>query len=244
MLFYHVRIAGLFRNIGIIERTRRMVNPMKYYQAYLFDADGTLIDTAELIYRCFVHTFKVFAGREPSREEIIPHIGLPLGVQLQRYFGALDDARLEEISREHMRYQLTIADQYLRTLPTVSEGLALLKERGKRLAVVTSRRIDTLKLYLDKTGLRGFFDALVTPECTVKHKPDPQPALKALEILGCNAAEALMVGDASYDIECGAAAGMDTAFVSWSFNTKASLKVQPTYIINDMRELTQAAFGV
>ncbi|MBD3390912.1 MAG: HAD-IA family hydrolase [Chitinivibrionales bacterium] len=210
---------------------------MKDYTCYLFDVDGTLLDTAELIFRCFEYTCRRFAGIEADRDAVVRHIGLPLRRQLEVYMGPLTDERAREITAAHMEFQLSIYEKFLRPFPTVPEGMALLKRAGKRIGAVTSRKQRTLNLYLEQTALREYFDVLVSPEMTSAHKPGPEPAMKALEILGCTARESLMIGDSSFDIECGAGAGMDTAFVAWSHNDASLLPVAPTYVITDLRLL-------
>jgi pyrophosphatase PpaX len=208
------------------------------YNGFLFDADGTLIDTTELICRCFEHTLSVFNGPVKCREEIIQYIGLPLFTQFEKYFGPLEKERAQEIGRVHMEYQISIADNWLKPFPGAAETLNTLVSQGKKLAVVTSRRMNTLSLYLEKTGLLKYFHVLITPESTERHKPHPEPALKALKMLNCRAEESLFIGDSSYDIECGAAAKTDTAFVLWSHSSHESLKTRPTMLIKDFQELT------
>jgi pyrophosphatase PpaX len=137
-----------------------------------------------------------------------------------------------------MKYQLSIYKEHLRLFPTVREGLDLLRSRGKHCAIVTSRRRDTLDLYLKETGIYDFFEVFVTPENTAKHKPDPEPALAALSLLKAGAkGEAVFIGDSEYDIECGRSAGIDTAFVTWSHNDPAALHAKPTYCISDLTQL-------
>ncbi len=213
---------------------------MKDYACYLFDLDGTLIDTAELIYQCFKYSCRMFGNSEVGRDAVIRHIGLPLRRQLEVHLGPLTDGRAEEIMGAHMEYQLSIYKRYLRAFPTVAEGLAALKRRGKKLGVVTSRRQRTLHLYLGETGLEDSFDVFVSPEMTLRHKPDPEPVLKALELLNCPRGQALLVGDSGFDIECGANAGVDTAFVSWSHTPESSLAIRPTQVIDDVRSLAAA----
>ncbi len=210
---------------------------MREYDCYLFDVDGTLIDTTELIYRCFVHTCSVFGQGPVSPETVQKHIGLTLRTQLAVYLGPQSPEKMEEIVAEHMRYQLSIYRDYLRLFPGVKEGLAELKGRGKRMAIVSSRFRSSLDLYLSELGVFDFFDVLVTPESTQKHKPDPEPALRALDLLQCPADRALFVGDAEFDILCGARAGMDTAFVLWSRNDPTTLPISPTYLISEMVQL-------
>jgi pyrophosphatase PpaX len=90
---------------------------------------------------------------------------------------------------------------------------------------------------LKATGIWDFFDVIITPESTSKHKPDPEPVLAALKELACSSADALMIGDTSFDISCGAGAMVDTALVSWSMHDPATLPIQPTYIISDLSDL-------
>jgi pyrophosphatase PpaX len=213
---------------------------MKDYSYYLFDADGTLIDTTELIYQCFVHTCRIFGDMDVSRPDVVRNIGLTLRMQMEKYFGPLTDEQFAVRAAEHMKHQLSIYPRYLRVFPTVLEALSLLKRAGKACAIVTSRRRQTLDLYLEKTGILDFFNVFVTPENTQRHKPDPEPALEALRLLGvARKNEAIFIGDSEYDIECGRNAGIDTAFVSWSHNDPAALPAQPTYVIGDMMQLCQ-----
>ena len=210
---------------------------MKDYSFYLFDADGTLFDTAELIYQCFVYSCRKFGNKHITREEVFCCIGLTLRSQFEEYLGPLSQERFDEIQTEHMNYQLSIYKKYLRAFPGVAESLETLKSKEKKLAVVSSRKIRTLTIYLKETGMYDYFDALVTPNDTQKHKPDPEPALKAISILGAEKNKTLFIGDSVFDIECGRSAGVDTAFVNWSHSNGGLLKVKPTFYIDDMREL-------
>lgn len=210
---------------------------MKQYTAYLFDCDGTLIDTTELIYQCFVHSCKKFGNIHVTREQVFANIGIPLRNQLEHFLGPLFDEKASEITKAHMDYQLKIYKNYLQLFPGASETLSQLKDKGKKLAVVTSRKTRTLTLYFKQLGIYQFFNVFITPELTEKHKPDPEPALEALKQLQCSAEETLFVGDSIYDIECGVKARMDTAFVTWSRIDPELLSIKPTYIISEMKEL-------
>jgi pyrophosphatase PpaX len=155
------------------------------------------------------------------------------------YLGTLSDERFDIIAREHMELQLKLYPTYLRAFPGVAEGLARLKHGGKHCAVVTSRRQDTLDLYLKETGLYDYFEIFVTPDSTLRHKPDAEPALKALSMFNASPDQAVFIGDSTFDIECAAAAGVDSVFVNWSSNDPSALAVLPTYRIDSMTELYQ-----
>jgi pyrophosphatase PpaX len=215
---------------------------MKEYSYYLFDADGTLIDTTELIYRCFVFTCKKFANREISRDEVVKNIGLTLRRQMEVYFGPLTEERFSEMAGEHMKYQVSIYPEFLRLFPTVLESLRLLRSKGKHCGIVTSRRMETLSLYLKKTGINEYFEVLVTPENTKKHKPEPEPVLEAMSLFKVkDKSGVVMVGDSEFDIECGNRAGVDTAFINWERGRPPELRNKPTYIIGDFIQLSSPA---
>ena len=210
---------------------------MRDFNCYLFDADGTLFDSTELICRCFTNTSLEMGHGNIDQSVVLSHIGLTLRDQMSVYFGQLSDEQFAQYRKVHMDYQMSIYNQHLSLFEGVKETLEELKQRGKKCAVVTSRFRETLTLFLKETDILSYFDTLVTPEDTPKHKPDPEPAVHAMKLLGAQGSESLFIGDATFDIECGHKAGTSTAFVSWSRNSVDSLVVKPTYIINHMREL-------
>jgi len=211
---------------------------MRDYLYYLFDADGTLIDTMQLICRCFENTALQTGHKYGGDSETLRYIGLPLKNQMEVYFGKLDDSTFEKYRSIHMDYQMSIYKKYLKLFPDVYDVLNRLKQQGKKLAIVTSRLRNSLDVYLGETGVLSLFDAIVSPELTKVHKPESEPALKAMELLGAvSPSDTLFVGDATYDIECGKNAGTDTAFVNWSINDVSTLRVNPTWVIKDMKEL-------
>ncbi len=220
---------------------------MKHYTAYLFDVDGTLLDTTELIYRSFVYTLHRFADKEITRETAVRHMGLPLRDQIETYLGPMSDERYGEIAGAHMEHQLRIYPDFLALFPGVVKMLALLRERGARIAAVTSRRMHSLNLYLKEMEIDGFFHARITPESTKRHKPHPEPALKALELLGAAAGETVFVGDSEFDMRCGAAAGVDTAFAAWGNEGLLPAGASATCVLESPLQLcahTAAAAGV
>ncbi|MFP4012645.1 MAG: HAD family hydrolase [Chitinispirillaceae bacterium] len=211
---------------------------MKEYDYYLFDADGTLFDTTEMIYQCFDYSLRYFNKPMVSREMIFSNIGLPLKDQIEVYVGNVDEEFLQAYKKVHMEYQLSIYRDYIRLFSGVARTLSELKKRGKKCAVVSSRFRKSLDTFLKEMEIRTFFDVVMSPEGTRLHKPHPEPALKTLELLECrDSSEALFIGDASFDIECGAGAGTDTAFVNWSRCSADSLCVKPTYVIKRMEDL-------
>lgn len=210
---------------------------MKRYPFYFFDLDGTLIDTADLIHECFKYLLSKEKLQVPPKKKITSLIGLPLKNQFQKYFPEKDEAGLEAVFNDYMGYQYLIYKDYLKLFPDVIETLALLKSEGHPLALVTSRRKKSAELFTQETGLFGFFDVIITPENTEKHKPEPDPAILAWTQLGKPKGTGLFVGDAEFDMACGKAAGLETAFVNWGPNDISSLKTKPDHILKSMKEL-------
>ncbi|MCL2001351.1 MAG: HAD-IA family hydrolase [Planctomycetes bacterium] len=211
---------------------------MREFDAYLFDADGTIIDTRELICRCFVYMGKVMEVRLPSRPEIEATIGLPVQRQVRDFLGwGRPDAYYAEAIRAYGEHMMKIYPEFLGIFPGVAEGLAELTRRGKKLAVVTSRGRSSLTLYLETMGIARFFPVLVTPDDTEKHKPDPAPAIFAMKLLAAEPGSTVFVGDAEFDIRCGKAAGTATAYVEWGGMDYQKWPVQPDFTAKTFAEL-------
>lgn len=214
---------------------------MKEYDAYLFDADGTILDTRELIYHSFLAIEKELGFPLPSRDRIQETVGLPFDRQLRLVVGGGHDEAFYE--RAAAAYRAHMMDSYqadLKAFPGAKEVLARLHGAGKKLAVVSSRRLNSLERFLESTGLLGFFELLVTPESTSEHKPHPAPALLAMEKLAAAPDKTVFVGDATFDIECGKAAGTDAVLVSWGGMDPSEWAVQPDAVVDDFYELLPA----
>lgn len=211
---------------------------MKVYDYYLFDADGTLFDTTELICECFQYVAGKYANKQVDRHLIIQGIGSPLRPQIIEQLGA--DLDVEGILDDYLQYQLKAMEHSLTLFPGVPETLKTLKTKGKKLAIVTSRKRYSLKVFLEATGIRDYFDVLVTPEDTELHKPNPEPALKAIELLGASKPATVFIGDAKWDVCSGNSAGVDTVFVNWSHTKAVDLPEPPTWTIDTMGQLTAA----
>lgn len=211
---------------------------MKSYAAYLFDADGTIIDTREMIYQSFVRMGEAMKMEMPPRDFIEATIGLPVTVQVPLILG--EGKGEEYYARARNAYSDHMMANYrklLGTFPGVREGLAKLAENGKKLAVVTSRRRQSLDIFLDALDLNRYFSLKVTPEDTVRSKPDPEPALLAMRLLGSYPEETVFIGDAEFDIRCGRAAGIDAVLVAWGGMDPSGWPIRPDFTARHFSDL-------
>ena len=203
-------------------------------KALLFDLDGTLIDSNELIFRTFEWLFREHLHRPITRDEIVTTFGIPLDEVLEHYAPGRG-AELLKLYRSH-----ETDDSLLKPCPHVLDGLATLSTYPIRMAVVTSKVRDNSMHNLKQFHIDHYFDAIVTPDLTDKHKPNPEPALKALELLRVAPEEAIMIGDSPYDILCAHNAHIKAAAVSYSaYGIDRLLPAHPDYILHTISDLTQ-----
>lgn len=199
----------------------------------LFDYDGTLMDTNEIIIESWQHTFRTLTGKEGDVKEILKTFGEPLRDTVRKFFPQHDAEETVEIYRS---YQVTFYKKLIQMFPGTRELIETLKARGYKLGIVTSRLRPTTMEGLDKYGLTDCFDYIVTADDTDKHKPDPEPVLIALRKLHSRPEEAIMVGDTKFDIGCGKNAGAHTVMVNWAM-APASDEYRPDFRIDRPEEL-------
>ncbi|MEH7012098.1 pyrophosphatase PpaX [Neobacillus niacini] len=200
----------------------------------LFDLDGTLIDTNELIISTYLHTLEKYYPGKYTREDVLPF----LGPTLHEVFGAMDPERVEEMVLEYRTYNLANHDILVKEFIGVMETIETLKKKGYKLAIVTTKREDVAFKGLRLMKLDSFFDVMVAYDHVKKVKPDPEPIFLALEKLESKPEEALMVGDNFHDVLAGKNAGTKTAGVSWTIKGREYLaKYEPDYMLENMTDL-------
>lgn len=202
-------------------------------QIWLFDFDGTLADSLDLIMASFRHATASVLGKTPADDVLRAGIGRPLIDQMRE----LDPARAEQLYDVYVEHNLRHHDELLRPYPGVDGLLAALRRAGRRLGIVTSKRRATAERGAGLLGL-GPFEVLVGWEDTQTHKPRPEPLLRALELLAADAADAVYLGDAPWDIRCGRAAGVATAAVLWGAGSRQELVAeQPDLVFAGPQEV-------
>lgn len=201
----------------------------------LFDLDGTLTDTTELILSTFRETLRLLGLPARSDEELLSQVGRPLHLQMRD----IDHKRADELSALYARLYRKFHGRLAREIPGIRESLTVLKERGYRMAVVTSKRSSGTRYDLEYFGLEALIETVITAEDTDNHKPHPEPPLKALERLGASPGEATFIGDSPFDIRSARGAGMSAGAVEWSPFPRDILEAEsPDYWVSTPRSLT------
>jgi len=200
----------------------------------LFDLDGTLLDTNELIIQSFQHTYQRHLNKQVDKEDIIKNFGEILKITLDREFGEEG----EEAIKTYRGFQVGNFEKLIAIHEGVKEGVIELHRQGYKLGVVTSRLNDSAIRGLNHFGLKDYFESIIGADDTDQHKPDPTPAFMALKELGGKPEETLLVGDSSYDVLCGKNAGITSVVVGWSaLPMDIILKYEPDYVVDSMEEL-------
>jgi HAD superfamily hydrolase (TIGR01509 family) len=186
-------------------------------RAVLFDWDGTLVDSAEASYRCYVRLFSGFgipfdrarfeSTYSPNWHRTYEALGLPR----ERWDEA--DARwLEHYGCEETRL-----------LPGAREALVLLRDQGLDLALVTSGDRVRVSAELDRLEVRAFFRSLTCAGDTAHRKPHPEPLRRGLRDLGREPAESAYLGDSPEDVEMARGVGVYAVGVPGGFPNRAAL---------------------
>ena len=188
---------------------------------WLFDFDGTLVDSVELILDSLRHTTRTVLGRVVPDDVLRARVGRPLAEHMRE----LDAERADDLVAVYREHNMRRHADLLRPYPGVAEMLAGLRGRRARVGIVTSKMRPAVDAGMALVPL-GEFDAIVTCEDTDRHKPDPAPVLRGLELLGAEPETTVYVGDSPYDVRAGRAAGVRTAAALWGAFPAAVLRAE------------------
>jgi pyrophosphatase PpaX len=205
------------------------------YPVVLFDWDGCLATTLDAwlqAYDAACVSFGIPADAATIRAQFGEWDLAKLGVPREHHAAYVDELR------RHGDARLASVGLY----DGAGELLSTLRSQGVVLGLVTSSWRPNLLPVLERTGVAELFSTVVTADDVASHKPHPEPVLLALEQLGADAGEAVMVGDSGKDIGAAAAAGVDSVLIHGethaAFHDLAELRsMQPTHVVASFEEL-------
>ena len=204
--------------------------------AILFDLDGTLVDSIELIVSAAMNAFASRPGPSPSEEQIRNTIGRPLPTTFGPWL--VDDDDLPFLIAKYREYQLEHHDRLTSAYEGIVDAVAGLDAAGCAMGIVTSKVGFMAERALTHVGLARYMRCIIASDSTTKHKPDPEPVLLALERLECAPSDALFVGDSPYDMQAARAAGVHALGVAWgAFSVHALHDAGAEFILHRPVEL-------
>ena len=217
---------------GIYSKT---VN-LSHIEAFLFDLDGTLIDSSEDIYRAVLHTLKELGYTPLPKEEVIKHVGYGGRRLLQGVLNPKDEKLLDKAVNIFREYYFSNPAVYTKLYTGIEELLKNLKEKNKNIAVITNKYEDISWEIIKKLGIEDYIDILVGGDTLPEKKPSPMPVIYTLEKLNKN--KAVMIGDSETDIKAGKEAGIETCLVLYGFGKKdVALSYSPDYIVENPNQI-------
>ena len=206
----------------------------------LFDFDGTIMDTNDVIIGSWQHVYRTLRGKEGDLDYILSTFGEPLEYSMETSFPEVDSDVSVKIYRDWHHEKFL---DMIKLFPGVAEMIQEVKARGYKTGIATSRLRKSLHMGLDKYDLEKYFDAIGAVEDIEEAKPAPDTIYKVLAKLDSQPETAIMVGDSRLDILCARNAGVPSVLVGWSA-TLAEKTMEdfppgeaPDYIIHKPEEL-------
>lgn len=207
------------------------------YRLLLFDVDGTLIDTSELIYQAFEYVLALVGVAVPTRKELILKTGKLLEEDYRLITGITGEKDVAELCTLHRAFQndnMELAKAY----PRVVETLEILGPEGYKLAAVSTRSRITAIKSMKKTKVYDPLKLILTAEDVTRQKPDPESIEKSLKYFGVDRRDSIIIGDRPSDIEAGKRAGIATVGVTYGFSTADEIwNSKPDSVIENFHDL-------
>lgn len=186
---------------------------MNKYQVLLFDLDGTLCDTDEMIVQTMHSIYQDYKPvKIRTREELYYFSGPPIRDTLANEFPDQDPEHMYDVFK---KVSEGFYEKCVTAYKDEVEVLTMLKNKGYRLGVVTNKGRPLTIYSLELCNILPLFDVIVSADDVKIPKPDPEGVYKALKELGVSKEEALYIGDNDIDYVTATNAGLDTMLVTW-----------------------------
>ncbi|MGE0444622.1 MAG: HAD family hydrolase [Vicinamibacterales bacterium] len=207
------------------------------YSLAVFDFDGTLVDSEACIRQSLAraleaHGLPVAGG---IRKE---WIGLPLQAIIRSACGAVDDADVDSIIAAYRAHYAALDAELTFAFPGMIDALEALAAAGVRLAIATNKHSRPARATLDRLGLSRLFQVIVGAESVANPKPHPDLLLRVLADTGHDADAAVMIGDATVDLQMASSAGVASCAVTWgNHSIEQLLACSPRHVVRSPAEI-------
>ena len=207
------------------------------FSVYLFDVDGTLVDSAADICGAIQGALACTSGKEVPFEVLKGYIGRHLSEMFQELFPGATPEQREPFIEAYRRLYPARNHAATKVYPEVKSVLSSLP--GKK-ATATMKSTATTKVVLELFGLLPYFDHVQGTD-GFPAKPHPDVIYTALETLGADENDCLFVGDSTSDMEAAQRAGVKSCAVTYGYGRREDLaRWKPDYWIDDLRQLLPA----
>jgi HAD superfamily hydrolase (TIGR01509 family) len=193
---------------------------MKRFSCVIFDLDGTISQTNELIYATFNHVVGKYLGKVFTTAQIVATFGPPEEIAIERLVGK---EQTKAAMADFYRFYEEHHDEMATAHAGIPELLRFLKDKGVRIALFTGKGRKTAIVTLEKFNILKYFDLIVSGSDVENHKPSGDGIRKALAAFRVAPEETLMVGDAVADVTAARETGVAIASVLWDSYGKADV---------------------
>jgi pyrophosphatase PpaX len=222
-------------DFGNLKNTKE--ESVKHLKCIVFDMDGTLTQTNQLIYDSFNYIAQKYQGKTYSVPEITAMFGPPEEGAL---LTMVSPEQIDEVMKEYLSYYRAHHTELAQIYPGIENILKFLKESGKILALFTGKGTHTATITMQEFHIEKYFDYVVTGNDVVKHKPSSEGLLKIMERFSLKPDELLMVGDGVSDVKAAHEAGVKIAAVVWdSYGKEKVLQMKTDFVFNDTTEFQE-----
>lgn len=204
-------------------------------RAVLYDLDGTVANTTEVIRRSLRYATRHVLHVIFSDAELMADVGIPTSVAMYDY--TYDPVTADELAYQFRWCNGQIHDRLIREYPGMRQTLEGVAALGLSQSIVTSKKTHAAHRSLSCLDYQGFFEHVVSADDVEHPKPAPEPCLMGAEQLGLEPTQCAYVGDSPYDIEAGRGAGMTTIGVTWGVLPNRMRAAEPTYVVDTPAEL-------
>lgn len=206
-------------------------------QAFLFDLDGTLLDSREGIIET-VHTFLRSKGISSSKKKIAALFGTPIEELFRVFIPSYTEEQIQEFVSEVRKVYAKNHLQLVRIFPGVEQLLSSLKRAGYKIGLASTKYKPFIMEALEHFKLTTFFDVIVSGYEVKNHKPAPDLLLYAAKLLGISPEKCVYIGDSKTDVLAGKAAKMATVLVSTNNYPETLVKeLNPDFVIPSIDSL-------
>lgn len=211
---------------------------MPQIETLIFDFDGTLADTSQTIVATITETLRDSNFPILPEREIKALIGLSLQDMFVKATNVSEKGSIDALCQLYREKFGDIADHTISLFSGVKSTLEMFSMAGYHIAIATSRSHASLDFLCEKLGIGELIEIAYAEDDVVNKKPAPDMVLAILERLGVKPESALVVGDTTFDISMGRAAGCRTCAVTYGNHTEAQLEnAMPDYIVDSFPTL-------
>ena len=210
----------------------------------IFDFDGTLADTREIIVRTNQEAQRRMGYPVTDEAGILATVGLPLQECILMMYPELPHEDLPLWVKTYREVFNSLKNKIVPQLfPKVKETLEVLAADGYKFTVASSRGTESLTDFLREMGIAPLISYVLGADDVKLAKPNPEPVLKTLDAMCVDAGDALVVGDMPVDIQMGLRAGTLTCGVSYgNSNREALIAAGADYVISSFDELVSICY--